>query len=142
MEEQTLDELFSFCHLIIKFSLPFALPWKYKTSSNIRRQIPDYLWNPNIYLFIYLFIHLFIYLFICSFFYSFFHSFLYAPNYSLIEWWQMYQLLQTFLCMFFFVIADDFLFHIRVSTQLPFSVVFQKDNYPSDDFLCCQLVRI
>ena len=65
MEEQTLDELFSFCHLIIKFSLPFALPWKYKTSSNIRRQIPDYLWNPNIYLFIYLFIHLFIYLFIC-----------------------------------------------------------------------------
>ena len=80
------------------------------------------------YLFIYIFFDLFIYLFICSFFCSFSHSFLYAPNYSFIEWWQMYQLLQTFLCMFFFVITDDFLFHIRVSTQLPFSVVFQKDN--------------
>ena len=134
MEEQTLDKLFSLCHSIIKFSLTFALPWKYITSSNIRRQIPDYLWSPNIYLFIYLFI--------CSFFYLFFHSFLYALNYSLIEWWQIYQLLQSFLSMFFFVIADDFLFHIRVSIQLPFSVVFQKGNYPSDDFLCCRLVRI
>ena len=39
----TLLEIFSFCHPIIKFLVPFGLPWKYKTSSNIWRQIPDYI---------------------------------------------------------------------------------------------------
>ena len=101
-------------------------------------------------LFIYLFIRLlvclfaslFIYLFIYSFSYSFFHSFIYAPNYSLIEWWQMYQLLQTFLCMFFFCYSWWFFISHSSLNKVTFSVVFRKDSYPSHDFLRRQLVRI
>ena len=96
------------------------------------------------YLFIDLFIRLLIYLFIYFSIHSFTHSFMH-----LIVYWlndgkciNYYKLFYVCFFSFFFVMIDEFLFYIRVSTQSPCSVVFQKSNYPSDDILCCQLVRI
>ena len=106
-----------------------------------------------IYLLTYLFIYLFVCLFICLFIYWFVYLFIHFPIPSfthsithLINHWlndgKCINYYKLFCVCSFFVIADDFLFHIRVSTKLPFSVVFRKDNYPSHDFLRRQLVRI
>ena len=85
------------------------------------------------YLFIYLFVCLFVYLLLYLFTYLFIHfpihSFTHLFTHLIIHWLndgKCINYYKLFYVCSFSVIADDFLFHIRVSTKLSFPLFFER----------------